>query len=82
MAVGGELHAHEEAVLLDDGSAPQELWGINLYPAENGDEWIEFDALINIRPSQHNRSRSVESPSTREAMRKLVDARILNESRT
>lgn len=82
MAVGGELPAHEEAVLLDDGSAPQELWGINLYPAENGDEWIEFDSLINIRPSQHNRSQSVESPSTREAMRKLVDARILNESRT
>ena len=32
MAVGGELHSDEEAMLLDDGSLQSSLWGINLIP--------------------------------------------------
>ncbi len=32
MAVDGELHSDEEALLLDNGSAQSDLWGINLYP--------------------------------------------------
>ncbi len=65
MAVGGELHSDEEALLLDDGSNQQYLWGINLYPEQSGDNWIEFDSMINIRPSQGNRSRGVDDASVR-----------------
>ncbi len=72
MAVGGELHADEEAALLEDGSRQGDLWGINLYPAERGDEWIEFDSMINIRPSQGNRSRGVDDPELRAAIREIV----------
>src|SRR3989338_125029 len=57
MAVGGEMHADEEAALLADGSRQTDLWGINLYPAQTGDAFIEFDSMINLRPSQNNRSR-------------------------
>jgi hypothetical protein len=63
MAIGGELHSDEEALLLDDGSAQADLWGINLYPEEADDAWIQFDAMINVRPSQGNRSRAVEDPA-------------------
>jgi hypothetical protein len=66
MAVGGELHADEEAVLLEQGSEQQHLWGINIYPDLPGDERIEFDSMINIRPGQGNRSRGVDDPATRE----------------
>lgn len=48
MAIGGELHSDGEAGLIEDGSAQEHLWGINLYPAEQGDAWIEFDSMINI----------------------------------
>ena len=72
MAVSGELHADEEALLLDDGSRQHDLWGINLYPAEQGEAWIEFDSVINVRPSQNNRSRSVEDENTRAAIRRVV----------
>jgi hypothetical protein len=34
MAVGGEMHADEVALLLGQGSSHASLWGINLYPAE------------------------------------------------
>lgn len=73
MAIGGELHADEEAVLLDQGSAQRHLWGINLYPAKPPDEWIEFDSMINVRPSRGNRSRDVESREIREAIMSVVN---------
>jgi len=72
MAIGGELHADEEAVLLEQGSRQQDLWGINLYPDMPAEEWIEFDAMINVRPSQGNRSRNVESPDMRKNIRAVV----------
>jgi len=73
MAIGGELHSDEEAVLLDQGSAQRHLWGINIYPDKPLDEWIEFDSMINVRPSAGNRSRNVESSEMREAITKIVN---------
>ena len=72
MAVGGELQADEEALLLEDGSRQADLWGINLYPSESGPDWIEFDSMIKVRPSQKNRSRDVEDEATRAAIRRIV----------
>lgn len=73
MAIGGELHSDEEAVLLDQGAAQRHLWGINLYPDKPLDEWIEFDSMINVRPSAGNRSRYVESSEIQEAVTKIVN---------
>ncbi len=72
MAVGGELHADEEALLLERGSSQRNLWGINLYPGRAGDEFIEFDSMINLRPSGGNRSRGVDDPRTRENIAAIV----------
>lgn len=72
MAIGGELHADEESVLLENGSMQADLWGINLYPSLRGDEMVEFDSMINVRPRQGNRSRSVEDPGVRGAILVLV----------
>lgn len=76
MAVGGELHSDEEAALIDDGSAQGDLWGINLYPLERGEAWLEFDSMINVRPSQGNRSRSVEDRALRDLIRLIVAERV------
>ncbi len=73
MAIGGELHSDEEAMLLDQGSAQRHLWGINLYPDKPLNEWIEFDSMINVRPSAGNRSRYVESSEMREVVTRIVD---------
>ena len=74
MAIGGELHADEEAALLEQGSRQRDLWGINLYPDMSSEEWIEFHSMINVLPSQGNRARNVESPDTRKKIRALVHA--------
>ena len=73
MAIGGELHSDEEAVLLDQGSAQRHLWGVNLYHDKPLSEWIEFDSMINVRPSGGNRSRYVESSEIREAVIRIVN---------
>jgi hypothetical protein len=72
MAIGGELHADEEAALLEDGARQEDLWGINLYPDHPGDELIEFDSMINVRPSRRNRSRGVEDAAIRERIVEIV----------
>ena len=77
MAVGGDLHADEESTLIDDGSRQSEVWGINLDPAESGDEWIEFDSMINVRPSANNRTRGVDDPSMQKRIRQVVDSLIM-----
>ncbi len=73
MAIGGELHSDEEAILLDQGSAQKNLWGINLYPEQPIADWIEFDSMINVRPSGGNRSRNVEQAEIRETITVIVN---------
>ena len=72
MAVDGELHADEEALLLENGSQQRNLWGINIYPELEGTDRIEFDSLINSRPSQGNRSRGVDNLAIREKIIQVV----------
>ena len=73
MVVDAGLHVDEEQLLLESGSRQSDLWGINLYPDSFGDDdFVEFDSMINIRPAQGNRSRSVEDESTRALILEIV----------
>jgi hypothetical protein len=72
MAIGAELHADEEALLLEQGARQADLWGINLYPDRTDDELIEFDSMINVRPSQGNRSRGVDDATVQAMIRAIV----------
>lgn len=74
VVVDAELHADEEEYLLEQGSKQEDLWGFNLYPEDFGtDDFIEFDSIINIRPRQNNRSRSVDNAEVREKIKSIVE---------
>lgn len=73
MVAGGELHSDEEALLLENNSKQEDLWGINLYPEINGDGWIEFDSMINLRPSQGNRSRGIDNPEIKKEIIGIIN---------
>jgi hypothetical protein len=73
MVVDAELHSDEEALLIANGSDQNDLWGINLYPGLEGDDFVEFDSMINLRPSRGNRSRGVEDPAIREHILRIVN---------
>jgi len=72
VAVDSDLHADLEQLLLEDGSEQDDLWGINLYPEDMAEDFIEFDSMINVRPRQNNRSRYVEDADTRTQIIELV----------
>jgi hypothetical protein len=72
MAIGGELHADEEALLIEQGARQADLWGINIYPDRDPPERVEFDSMINVRPAQGNRSRSVDDPRIQQRIQEIV----------
>jgi hypothetical protein len=72
VALGGELHADAEAILLEEGSRQEDLWGANYYPGMGEEECLEYTSLINIRPSQGNRSMLVEDQTVRERIREVA----------
>jgi hypothetical protein len=76
IAVGGELHADAEALLLQRGSQQANLWGGNYYPGKGEVRCLEYTALINIRPTSGNPGMEVLEDSVRTRIRELVFALI------
>lgn len=76
LCVGAELHSDMEQYLLSVGSRQSDLWGFNLYPNETGDDFIEFDSMINIRPHDNNRSRDVERQEIRNKIIEIVNKKV------
>ena len=76
IAVDAELHADLEQLLLKDGSKQGDLWGINFYPDLQGDDFVEYDSMINIRPAVNNRSRGVESEVIRSKIIEIVGLKV------
>jgi hypothetical protein len=73
MVMDAGMHSDEEEWLLEQGSKQEHLWGINLYPDKWPQaDWIEFDSIINIRPSFGNRTRSVDNPAIQEKIINIV----------
>ena len=73
MVIDAEMHADEEELLLEHGSSQAHLWGINIYPFNDNDEdLIEFDSMINLRPSWGNKSRSIDDPIIRKQVITIV----------
>ena len=76
LCLDAELHADIESFLLEQGSKQDNLWGINIYPEIEGDDFLEFDSLINIRPRQNNRSRGVEDIKIQQQIKEIVNNKI------
>ena len=72
VAVGGELHADGESLLLEEGSAQDDLWGANYYPGRGPADCFEFTALINIRPARDNPSMEIADPTIRDLVREVA----------
>ena len=69
VAGGGELHADCEAVLLKNGSLQKDIWGADWYPTTKG---VGYDSIVNIRPSQNNRSTVIQDPFIREKIERIL----------
>lgn len=69
IAFGCDLHIDCAEELLKNGSISKNLWGANIYLQ---DKRIDFVSLINIRPSENNRTMEVEDVNIREQIAAIV----------
>jgi len=76
LVVDAEMHVDEETFLVERGSKREDLWGINLYPSIETEDWIEFDSMINLKPGLGNRSRGVDDPEIRKRIVALVESKL------
>jgi len=74
MGIGGELHVDIQSIMIEkESSRGDDTWGINLYLDKAGDDFIEFDSMINLKPNFGNRSRDVENEETKNKIREIVN---------
>ena len=69
LTAGGTRHVMGEEMLLKNGSLQKNLWGGGIDLETDG---MDFDSMINIRPSQGNSSREVLDKNIRDKMEKIV----------
>lgn len=77
MAIDAPMHSDQEAELIKNGSKQEDLWGINLYPEKIGRDFIEFDSMINIKPSRGNRSRGVDDKKIKDKITKIINKMVI-----
>lgn len=78
MALGGEFHMDESNFLHEQRQSKSDnVWGINLYPEKSGDDMIEYDSMINLKPALGNRNRGIDNLEIREKIKKIVKKLIL-----
>jgi len=77
IALGGMLHADAEELLIRHGSKQSNVWGANIYPWEQGENRIEYTALINIRPAQDNPSMFIQNAEIRNTIKNLIERLII-----
>lgn len=74
MGVGGELHVDIQSLLIDkENSQGENTWGINLYLEKTGEDFVEFDSMINLKPSLGNKTRSVENIEIQNKIKEIVN---------
>lgn len=76
LAGGGEFHADCEELLIDHGSEQVDIWGADWTPST---QEVTFEALINIRPRQGNRSMTIQDESVRQQVASIARALLAKE---
>jgi len=73
MAVDAPMHADLLEFLMEqENCEPKNLWGINIYPEKSGEDFVEFDSIMNLKPALGNKTRGVESEETRKKIIGIV----------
>jgi len=74
IAMGGEFHSDANVILVEqNGSNQEDIWGINIYPEKEKNEWLEFNSLINIKPLKNNRDVEIESEEIKDKIKNIIN---------
>ena len=75
LSVGCDLHMDCAEELIRAGSLPKNLWGANIYPEEKK---IDFVSLLNIRPTDGNRTMDILIPEIRGKVEAIIRELLLS----
>ena len=79
LALGSEMHIDAETELIEkEASQHADVWGINLYPAKTGEDFLEFDSMINLKPAFGNRTRGVDDEKIRERIKEIIGRLVMD----
>lgn len=74
MAVDALLHADLMELLIgEEESESKNLWGINIHPDKVGEDFIEFDSMMNLKPALGNKTRGVEDENIRKKIIEIIN---------
>lgn len=73
VALGGEFHVDANEALLKDGSDQENIWGINILLNKPKEQWLEFNALINIKPALNNRSMDIKDETIKKKIKEIIN---------
>ena len=77
LAIGGEMHADAEQLLIEKGSRQDDLLGFNIYPEAPSEKMLEYVSFINIRPKLGNRSQEINSQTIKDRIKALINKMIV-----
>ena len=77
IALGGEYHIDANNRLVEEGSLQPHIWGFNVHLDREGNDWIEYTSLINIRPAAGNRGMLIRDQELQKRVREIVERLIL-----
>lgn len=77
LAIDAEMHADLEKLLLENGSKQQYLWGANVYPNRNNDDFVEYTSFINIKPNLNNRSMEIQDNDIRARVKEIIETLLI-----
>lgn len=80
IALGGELHADAESLLLENGSKQEDLWGFNIYPQKPREDRLKYTSFINIRPSQNNTAIEIQDENLKNEIKNVIESLIEDNS--
>lgn len=74
LAGGGGMHYDEEQLLLEYGCEQKNLWGggVDFFTKE-----VDYNSMINIRPTANNPSRDILSDEIRKKFKKILEEILL-----
>ncbi len=77
VALGGDYHIESCELLTQNGSTSENVWGFNIRFEEGVDGILEFDSMVNIKPSLGNKSRSILDEDVASVAEKIIRSWII-----
>lgn len=82
LAIGGEWHSEGDELLNQDGSSREDVWGIDFYPWKSSAERIEYNSLINIKPSVGHKKMEIQDNEIKQKISNIIEKLLLSNDET